>query len=153
MIDDLASFGSPVLLFSGGEPLMRPDLTELLQYAVSRGMRAVISTNGTLITKEKADAFQRIGLSYVGISLDGMQATHDRFRGMPGAFRATMLGLRNCQEAGLKVGVRFTINRHNVADIPAIFDLLEAEDIPRCCFYHLVYSGEGIETGRRRPQP
>lgn len=143
MIDDLAAFGSPVLLFSGGEPLMRPDLPELLQYTVRRGMRAVISTNGTLINAEKAAVFQKIGLSYVGISLDGMEAAHDRFRGMTGAFRAAMTGLRHCREAGLKVGVRFTINRHNVADVPAIFDLLEAEAIPRCCFYHLVYAGRG----------
>ncbi len=143
MIDDLAAFGSPVLLFSGGEPLMRADLPVLLRYTVDRGMRAVISTNGTLITKEKAAVFQQIGLSYVGISLDGMEATHDRFRSVPGAFKAAMKGLRNCRESGLKVGVRFTINRHNVADVSAIFDLLEAEDIPRCCFYHLVYSGRG----------
>ena len=143
MIDDLAAFGSPVLLFSGGEPLMRADLPALLRYTVDRGMRAVISTNGTLITKEKAAVFQQIGLSYVGISLDGTEATHDRFRGVSGAFNAAMKGLRNCREAGLKVGVRFTLNRHNVADVPAIFDLLETEDVPRCCFYHLVYSGRG----------
>lgn len=143
MIDDLAAFGAPVLLFSGGEPLMRADLPDLLQYTVSRGMRAVISTNGTLITQEKAAVFQKIGLSYVGISLDGTEKTHDRFRGSLGAFKAAMKGLYHCREAGLKVGVRFTINRHNVADVPAIFALLEKEAIPRCCFYHLVYAGRG----------
>jgi MoaA/NifB/PqqE/SkfB family radical SAM enzyme len=143
MIDDLAAFGSPVLLFSGGEPLMRPDLPDLLRHAVGRGMRAVISTNGTLITPEHAGVFRDIGLSYVGVSLDGMEPTHDRFRGRTGAFQAALSGLRNCQEAGIKVGLRFTVNRHNVADVPAIFDLLEQEDIPRCCVYHLVYSGRG----------
>ncbi|HAJ27586.1 MAG TPA: 12,18-didecarboxysiroheme deacetylase, partial [Syntrophus sp. (in: bacteria)] len=143
MIRDLATFGAPVLLFSGGEPLMRKDLPDLTQYAVDQGMRAVISTNGTLITKEKAALFRKIGLSYVGISLDGTRATHDFFRGVSGAFDRTMKGLRNCQEAGIKVGVRFTVNRHNVADVPAIFDLLEEENIPRCCFYHLVYAGRG----------
>ena len=143
MIADLAAFGAPVLLFSGGEPLMRPDLPELAQFAVDQGMRAVISTNGTLITEEKAKIFREIGLSYVGVSLDGMEATHDRFRGVAGAFEAAMQGIRICREMGIKVGVRFTINRHNVADVPAIFDLLEKEDIPRCCFYHLVYSGRG----------
>jgi 12,18-didecarboxysiroheme deacetylase len=143
MMDDLAAFGSPVLLFSGGEPLMRPDLPDLLRYAVGRGMRAVISTNGTLITREHADVFRDIGLSYVGVSLDGMEPTHDRFRGRTGAFQAALAGLRNCREAGIKVGLRFTVNRHNLADVPAIFDLLEQEDIPRCCFYHLVYSGRG----------
>ena len=143
MIKDLAAFGAPVLLFSGGEPLMRPDLPELAQYAVDKGMRAVISTNGTLITEEKAGIFRRIGLSYVGVSLDGMEATHDRFRGGTGAFAAALRGIRICRDMGIKVGVRFTINRHNVADVPAIFDLLEKEEIPRCCFYHLVYSGRG----------
>jgi Fe-coproporphyrin III synthase len=143
MIRDLAAFGAPVLLFSGGEPLMRKDLPDLAQYAVDQGMRAVISTNGTLITKGKAALFRKIGLSYVGISLDGTRATHDFFRGVSGAFDQALKGLHNCQEAGIKVGVRFTVNRHNVADVPAIFDLLEKESIPRCCFYHLVYAGRG----------
>jgi 12,18-didecarboxysiroheme deacetylase len=143
MIEDLAAFGAPVILFSGGEPLMRPDLTDLAQHAVEKGMRAVISTNGTLITPELARAFREIGLSYVGVSLDGMEGTHDRFRGVSGAFAAAMAGIRICRDLGIKVGVRFTINRHNAADVPAIFDLLEKEAIPRCCFYHLVYSGRG----------
>jgi 12,18-didecarboxysiroheme deacetylase len=143
MIRDLAAFGSPVILFSGGEPLMRKDLPDLARYAVDQDLRAVISTNGTLITAEKAAVFREIGLSYVGVSLDGMKATHDRFRGKAGAFEAAMTGIRICRDAGIKVGVRFTINRHNAADVPAIFDLLEKENIPRCCFYHLVYSGRG----------
>jgi len=143
MILDLAGFGSPVLLFSGGEPLLREDLPELAEYAVSRGMRAVLSTNGTLLTREKVAVLKKIGLSYIGVSLDGLQTTHDRFRGVAGAFDKAMSGIRICREEGIKVGVRFTINRKNAADIPAIFDLLEAEEIPRVCFYHLVYSGRG----------
>ncbi|MCE5283681.1 MAG: 12,18-didecarboxysiroheme deacetylase [Deltaproteobacteria bacterium] len=143
MIEDLAAFGSPVLLFSGGEPLMRPDLPELARYAVEQGMRAVISTNGTLIDEAAATIFREIGLSYVGVSLDGVEATHDRFRGTPGAFAAAMRGIRICRDRGIKVGARFTIHRGNAADVPAIFDLLESERIPRCCFYHLVYSGRG----------
>jgi 12,18-didecarboxysiroheme deacetylase len=145
MIRELAAFGSPVLLFSGGEPLMRRDLPDLARYATAQGMRAVISTNGTLITAEKAAVFREIGLSYVGVSLDGLKVTHDRFRGKEGAFEAAMRGIRICRDAGIKVGVRFTINRHNAADVPAIFDLLEKENIPRCCFYHLVYSGRGSQ--------
>jgi len=143
MIRDLATFGSPVILFSGGEPLMHRGLPELARYAVDQGMRAVISTNGTLITRQNAAAFKEIGLSYVGVSLDGMKVTHDHFRGVEGAFDTAMNGIRTCRDLGIKVGVRFTINRHNVADVPAIFDLLEKENIPRCCFYHLVYSGRG----------
>ncbi|MEJ5358540.1 MAG: 12,18-didecarboxysiroheme deacetylase [Desulfobacterales bacterium] len=143
LLDDLAAFGVPVVLFSGGEPLLRPDLPELAAYAVSRGMRAVISTNGTLIDAETARTLKAIGLSYVGISLDGMEEVNDRFRAVPGAFRAALEGIRRCQEAGIKVGLRFTINRHNVGEIPAVFRLIEEMGIPRVCFYHLVYAGRG----------
>jgi radical SAM protein with 4Fe4S-binding SPASM domain len=72
-----------------------------------------------------------------------MKVAHDHFRGVEGAFDTAMKGIRTCRDLGIKVGVRFTINRYNVADVPAIFDLLEKENIPRCCFYHLVYSGRG----------
>ena len=143
LIDDLSDFGSPVMLFSGGEPLMRPDLVDLANYAVSKGMRAVISTNGTLITPGKARELKKVGLSYVGVSLDGMEGINDRFRGKKGAFNDAMEGIRNCQEVGLKVGLRFTINRMNAVEIPRIFDLVEEMEIPRICFYHLVYAGRG----------
>ena len=143
LIDDLAEFGAPVLLFSGGEPLMHPELFKLIAHARERGMRAVISTNGTLITPEIAEQLQAFGLSYVGVSLDGLEETNDRFRGQRGAFAGALAGIRNCRAAGIKVGLRFTMNRRNAADIPGIFDLLEQEQIPRVCFYHLVYAGRG----------
>jgi len=143
LIEDLARFGVPVLLFSGGEPLARPDLPELAAYAVKKGMRAVISTNGTLITRPMAQTLKRIGLSYVGISLDGLEEINDRFRGVDGAFQKALRGINNCKEAGIKVGLRFTINKANVVEIPKIFKLIEEMDIPRVCFYHLVYSGRG----------
>ncbi len=145
LIDDLAQLGTPVILFSGGEPLMRPDLVELAAYAVSKGIRAVISTNGTLITKKKAEELKSIGLSYVGISLDGTRDINDRFRGLDGAFDAAMRGIENCQEAGIKVGLRFTINKMNAGEVPRLFDLVEERGIPRICFYHLVYAGRGSE--------
>jgi 12,18-didecarboxysiroheme deacetylase len=145
LLDDLAEYGVPVVLFSGGEPMMRKDLPDLAEYAVKKGMRAVISTNGTLITREKAKMLKEIGLSYVGVSLDGMEEVHDRFRGMEGAFQSAMKGIANCQAEGIKVGLRFTINKFNVGEVPAIFDLLEERDIPRVCFYHLVYAGRGSD--------
>ncbi len=145
LIDDLAEFGSPVILFSGGEPTMRKDLPELAEYAKSKGMRAVISTNGTLIDEKMAKVLKKIGLSYVGISLDGVRETNDKFRGVPGAFDAAIDGLRNCMKEDIKVGLRFTINKKNVVDIPAIFDIIEEEGIPRVCFYHLVYAGRGTK--------
>jgi len=143
LLDDLSDFKVPVVLFSGGEPLVRKDLPELAEYAVKKGMRAVISTNGTMITANMARILKEIGLSYVGISLDGMEQINDRFRGVKGAFKAAVNGIRNCQDAGIKVGLRFTINKFNVDEIPSIFDLLEEMDIPRVCFYHLVYAGRG----------
>lgn len=143
LIDDLAQMGVPVLLFSGGEPIMRKDLPELAEYAAGKGMRAVISTNGTLIDRETARVLKDIGLSYVGISLDGNREVNDRFRGVEGAFDMAMEGIENCKAAGIKVGLRFTINRFNADEIPGLFDLLEKADIPRICFYHLVYAGRG----------
>jgi 12,18-didecarboxysiroheme deacetylase len=145
MIDDLAKFGAPVILFSGGEPLVREDLVDLAKYATSTGMRAVISTNGTLITKAKARELKEVGLSYVGISLDGAEAVHDKFRGVTGSYKQALKGVENCQAEGLKVGLRFTINKRNVSEIPHLFDLIEALEVPRICFYHLVYSGRGSE--------
>ncbi|MGB8992593.1 MAG: 12,18-didecarboxysiroheme deacetylase [Desulfobaccales bacterium] len=143
LLKDLKAFGVPVLLFSGGEPLMRPDILQLVEWTVAQGMRAVISTNGTLITAELASRLKNLGLSYVGISLDGTAAVHERFRGVPGAFAAAMAGVRHCQEVGLKVGLRFTVSRLNYQEVPAIFDLVEEYHLPRICFYHLVYAGRG----------
>ncbi|MFW6011187.1 MAG: 12,18-didecarboxysiroheme deacetylase [Desulfosalsimonas sp.] len=143
LIDDFAHMGVPVLLFSGGEPLMRADLAELAEYAVKKGIRAVISTNGTLIDPETAKILKDIGLSYVGISLDGNRQVNDKFRGVDGAFDMAMKGIENCSAAGIKVGLRFTINRFNADEIPLLFELLEEKEIPRICFYHLVYAGRG----------
>lgn len=143
MLDDLADFGVPVMLFSGGEPLMCPDIFELIQHARDKGMRAVLSTNGTLITPDVAEKLKDYGLSYVGVSLDGLRDTNDRFRGLPGAFDNAIAGIRTCLATGIKVGLRFTINRRNVQDVAGIFDLIEEEGIPRVCFYHLVYAGRG----------
>ncbi|ACS79305.1 12,18-didecarboxysiroheme deacetylase [Maridesulfovibrio salexigens] len=145
IIDDLAAFGAPVMLFSGGEPLVRKDLVELASYATGKGMRAVISTNGTLITKEKARELKDVGLSYVGISLDGTEETHDKFRGVPGSYKKAIEGVENCKAEGLKVGLRFTINKRNWTEVPSIFKVLRDLEVPRACFYHLVYSGRGSE--------
>jgi len=143
MLEDLAAFGVPVVLFSGGEPLTRPDLAELIERAVALGMRAVLSTNGTLITPGAAARLRELKLSYVGVSLDGLGPVNDRFRGVAGAFDRALAGIRNSMAAGIKVGLRFTITRRNAAEIDGIFDLVRREGIPRVCFYHLVYAGRG----------
>ena len=92
-----------------------------------------------------AKSLKEVGLSYVGISLDGLEKTHDEFRGMPGTYSRVIRAIKNCKENGLKVGLRFTINKRNFREIPGVFDLVESEKIPRICFYHLVYSGRGVE--------
>ena len=145
LLDDLSGFGVPVVLFSGGEPLIRPDILELMNHAVSKGMRAVVSTNGTLIDEKMAKSLKDIGLSYVGISLDGLERIHDEFRRVPGTYLRVMRAIKNCKEYGLKVGLRFTINKRNFQEIPGVFDLVESEKIPRICFYHLVYAGRGTD--------
>ena len=142
-IDDLAEFKVPVLLFSGGEPLMRQDFFELAEYANKKNIRPTLSTNGTLITREVAQKIKNTGVGYVGISLDGLKNVNDKFRGVEGAYQKAMQGIENCVAVGQRVGLRFTINRHNFEELDKIFDFIEAEKINRVCFYHLVYSGRG----------
>ncbi len=142
-IEDIARMGSPVILFSGGEPTLREDLCELGTLAIKSGLRAVISSNGTTIDEELAKRIAEVGFSYVGVSLDGAPATHDKFRGKAGAFDAAVRGIRNCIAAGVKAGVRLTVNRANVDDLPEVLDIVEREGIPRFCMYHLVYAGRG----------
>ncbi len=142
-IDDLADFRVPVLLFSGGEPLIRPDFFELAEYAQKAGVRPTLSTNGTLITREVAQRIKDIGVGYVGISLDGLKDVNDKFRGVEGAYEKAMKGIENCVAVGQRVGLRFTINQHNARELDKIFDFIEEEGINRVCFYHLVYSGRG----------
>jgi radical SAM protein with 4Fe4S-binding SPASM domain len=143
IIDDLAQFGVPSILFSGGEPLLRHDLFELIEYAVGQGVRTVISTNGTLIDADKAREIKRLGVSYVGISLDGIGPINDKFRGVSGAFERAVRGIRNCQAAGVRIGLRLTLTQRNAQDIDGLFDFFEAQGIERACFYHLVPSGRG----------
>jgi Fe-coproporphyrin III synthase len=151
MVDELAAFGSPVLLISGGEPLRRLDLLTVAGSAVLKGMRVVVSSNGTLITPELAERLAVIGVSYVGISIDGRAATHDRFRGSKGAFEASMRGLAACRDAGIKTGLRFTLTRQNQDDLPWLFELMVEQRIQRLCIYHLAPTGRGARIGRLAP--
>jgi len=142
-IRDLAEFGVPVILFSGGEPLLREDLFELADFAREQGIRIALSTNGTLITDEVAKKISNVGFAEVGISLDGVGSNNDRFRGKNGAYQVALEGIRNCVALGLRVSLRLTITRFNYQEIPAILRLIEDEGIDRVCFYHLAYSGRG----------
>lgn len=142
-IESLANFKVPVLLFSGGEPLVRQDFFKLAEIAGRLGIRPTLSTNGTLIDRSTAHRFRDTGIGYVGISLDGMESNHDTLRRQRGAFQKALQGIENCVAVGQRVGLRFTLNRHNYEDVPKIMDLIKDADIDRICFYHLVYSGRG----------
>ena len=130
-IDELAEFKTPVILFSGGEPLIREDFFILAKHAKEMGIRPTLSTNGTLITPEVAQKIKDVGVGYVGISLDGLREVNDKFRGVEGAFDKAMEGIRNCRAVGQRVGLRFTINKNNLQDVNAILDLMETENIDR----------------------
>ncbi len=153
VLDDLADFKVPAVLFSGGEPLVRPDLFELAAHARSRGLHVVLSTNGTLIDRPTADRLKALEFAYVGISLDSaIPAIHDEFRGMPGAFERTMKGFRHCVDAGQKVGLRLTLTRHTAQNLDQLFDLIEREGIDRACFYHLCPAGRGKDLLALTPE-
>jgi len=153
LLDGLAGFGVPVVLFSGGEPLLRPDVLELAAYAKSLGVRPVLSTNGTLISEDVADGIRQVGFGEVGISLDGLGEQNDRFRGRKGAFEAALQGIRNCLGTGQRVSLRLTMTRGNCDQIPAIFDLVEGEGIHRVCFYHLAYTGRASSLRQQDLSP
>ncbi len=144
-IDDVAEYNAPVLLFSGGEPFMRDDLFELARYAKSLGLRPVISTNGTLITEEKARLAKEAGIMYIGVSLDGLKDVNDKFRGVDGAFDRAVEGMKNCLKVGQKTGLRFTITKHNRDDLEGVLLKLKEIGVSRCCVYHLDYTGRGKE--------
>jgi Fe-coproporphyrin III synthase len=143
VMDDLRRFGVPVLILSGGEPLLRPDILEISRRAKSMGFYTGLSTNGALIDIHNIEALAAIGYDYVGISLDGIGATHDRFRGKAGAFAASLGGVRLCLDHGIKVGLRFTMTIDNHRELPDLLALAEAEGVDKFYLSHLVYAGRG----------
>ncbi len=143
LLDDLKGFDVPAVLFSGGEPLSRPDTPELIGYASSIGLTSTLSTNGLLIDDQMADRLASLGLKYAGISIDGIPSRHDKLRGMQGAFQQTLAAIDRCRARGIKVGMRFTVHGLNRYDLDAIFDLCLEHDVQRLCVYHLAYSGRG----------
>jgi heme d1 biosynthesis radical SAM protein NirJ len=149
VMHDLRAYGVPVLILSGGEPLLRPDLFDIAQYAKALGFYVGLSTNGTLIDEAMAARIASAGFDYTGISLDGLEATHDCFRRKAGAHRAALSGMRACREAGVKVGVRFTLTETNAPELPAMLELLDREAIDKFYLSHLNYAGRGY-TNRRK---
>jgi len=143
VMDDLKAYGVPVLILSGGEPLMRPDIFEISQRAKAMGFYVGLSSNGTLINEGNIEQIAAVGYDYVGVSLDGMREIHDRFRRRQGAFDESLHGIRLCRDVGIKVGLRFTLTRDNARDLPELLDLLDDEGLDKFYLSHLNYAGRG----------
>jgi len=143
VMDDLKSFRVPVLILSGGEPLLRPDIFEISRRAKDMGFYVGLSTNGTLIDEAMIGKIADVGYDYVGISIDGIRETHDRFRRKEGAFDASMHAIRLCRDHGIKIGMRFTITQDNAHELPELLTLMETEDIDKFYLSHLNYAGRG----------
>lgn len=143
VMDDLKAFRVPVLILSGGEPLLRPDIFAISTRAKAMGFYVGLSSNGALIDAATAERIAEIGYDYVGVSLDGIGEVHDRFRRQPGCFDRSLAGIRLCHERGIKVGLRFTVTERNVKSLPLMLDLMEEERIDKFYLSHLVYAGRG----------
>ena len=143
VMDDLKHFRVPVLILSGGEPLLRPDIYDIAQRAKDMGFYVGLSSNGTLIKESNIDRIAAIGFDYVGVSLDGIADTHDRFRRMAGAYDASLHGIRLCRDKGIKVGIRFTLTQDNAQDLPGLLQLMEDERLDKFYLSHLNYAGRG----------
>jgi len=154
LIDHLAQIQIPMMILTGGEPLMSRHFWAYAFHAHKKGLSTVISTNGTMITPEVARLLHEAGIRYVGISLDSAIATeHDRFRGVEGAYARALNGIRNSMAAGLKTGLRITLTQDNWHQVPALLDMALEMGIPRFCLYHLVPTGRGAGIADRDVTP
>ena len=142
-LDDLKQYGVKVLILSGGEPLMRPDIFEISHRAKEMGFYVGLSTNGTLIDYDNINSISDAGYDYVGISIDGMRETHDKFRRKEGAFDESMKGIQLCRQHNIKVGLRFTLTQDNEDELPQLLKLLDAKNIEKFYLSHLNYAGRG----------
>lgn len=143
VLEDLKAARVPVLILSGGEPLLHPDIFTIARRAKAMGFYVALSSNGTLIDEHNIAEIAACDFDYVGISLDGLGAVHDRFRRLEGAFDASLHAIRLCRERALKVGVRYTMTRDNAGDLAGLLELVEREQIDRFYFSHLNYAGRG----------
>ena len=143
VLDDLVAAKVPAVILSGGEPLLRPDLYDIAARAGALGLSVSLSSNGALIDDAHADRIAAAKFAYVGVSFDGLGATHDRFRGRAGAFDASLAGIRRLAARGVKVGLRYTMTADNEAEFDAMVDFARAENAAKFYLSHLVYSGRG----------
>lgn len=146
LLDSIAAFAKPVIVLSGGEPLVRDDIFEIASHGTSLGLRMVLATNGTLVTPEIARQMKNTGIQRVSISIDGAAAaSHDRFRRQPGAFNASMDGIENIKAAGIPFQVNVSVTRQNLAEIPQIVDMAVGIGAAAVHIFMLVPTGCGKE--------
>ena len=143
VIDDLHEAGVKVLILSGGEPLLRDDLFQLSAYARARGFFVALSTNGTLISESNIEQIAAANFDYVGVSIDGLEETHDAFRQLVGSYASSMHGIALCRQRGIRVGLRTTLTQENHAQLPQLLDLMREYDVQKFYLSHLNYSGRG----------
>ena len=154
IIGDIAAYGSPILVLSGGEPLYRRDIFELARSASDRGLRVALATNGTMVTKDVARQIVNSGVKRVSISIDGADAdTHDSFRGIPGAYEAAIRGLRNLKELGMSVQINMTVARHNVHQVADVLALARRLGADALHTFLLVPVGCGVEIADKQMVP
>jgi len=143
VMDELKDFKVPVLILSGGEPLLHPDIFNISRRAKEMGFYLALSSNGTLITQDNIKQIAEIDYQYVGVSLDGIGNTHDKFRQKKGSFAESLIGIGLCRDNGIKAGIRYTLTQDNVQDFPAMLQLMDDENIDKFYLSHLNYGGRG----------
>jgi heme b synthase len=146
LLDEIAAAGGPVVILTGGEPLLRGDILEIAAYGAAKGLRMALATNGTLVTEEIARRIKESGILRVSVSLDGPDARrHDRFRGVPGAFAGALEGIEALKKAGLEFQVNTTVTRSNLADLQDMMSLAVRLGAAAWHVFLLVPTGRGRE--------
>jgi radical SAM protein with 4Fe4S-binding SPASM domain len=154
IIRQIASFANPILVLSGGEPLYRKDIFQLARYGSDHGLRVALATNGTMVTKDIARQIVDAGVRRVSMSLDGADAnTHDSFRGIPGAFDATLTGFRNLADLGMSLQINMTVARHNAHQLPAVLELARTIGADALHTFLLVPVGCGVDIAEEQMVP
>jgi AdoMet-dependent heme synthase len=154
LIDGLAAFGQPVVILTGGEPLLREDIFDIAAYGNSKGLRMVMATNGTLVTEEAARRMLVSGIKRVSVSIDGADADrHDRFRCVAGAFTGSMRGIEIMKKAGMEFQINTTITRANLDQLRAIHDLALGLGAAAHHIFLLVPTGRGKEMADQAISP
>ncbi len=148
LLDEIRSFGEPLMVFTGGDPLKRPDLYDLIRYAVKIGLRTNVTPSATpLLTPQAIERFKEAGISRMAISLDGPDAqSHDDFRGIPGTFERAMMALRHARDIGLDTQLQTTITRRNMGRLPAMAEIAKEVRTRMWSLFFLIVTGRALEN-------